>query len=154
MPDRFRPQKKTFRTLDLFQPLASKLLSVQGSFRFYKVVFDSPSVNGHLKSIFRFPHSLFRPPIFKAPQDPVRTMKSFVLSQALSFLRKCCSRSRNIPPGVGPEPPWHFTRSRSRQNTQVRLRKTSSLSVFSKPESRTLCDMHWNMHQSSVKCET
>ena len=115
-----------------------KLLSVHGSSSFYKFPFDSLSVIRHPKNIFRSPHRLFRPPIFQVSQGPVRTIKVLCSSQALLSLRKSCSRNRNILPRAGQEPPWNFARSRSRQKTQIRLRKRRSLSVFSKPEKHTL----------------
>ena len=70
----FQTSAKTFRTLDPIQPLASMLRSVEGSFSFYKIPFDSLGVIRHHKNIFRSPHRLFIPPIYfglpKAQSEP------------------------------------------------------------------------------------
>ena len=102
---------KSFRTLDPFQLIVSKLPSVQGSFSFHKISFDFPMVIRHPKSIFRSPPPPFQAvQFFQASQGPVRAMKSFVL------LSGTFNHSKVLFPKTK-----HFARSLDRSNRGILL---------------------------------
>ena len=98
----FRSPQKNFSGSRHLPPLASKLPLVQDSFSFCNTSSDSPRVIRHPKNIFRSPPLPFQTAhFFTLPKAQSEAWKRLCSSQALSTLRKSCSRSRSILPGAG-----------------------------------------------------